>query len=351
MSTIFDYFSAKAIAAFIANNPSNSIPYLGATLFPSKKKLGLDLSWIKGARGLPVSLQPSAFDTKATLRDRIGFAKIETEMPFFRESMRLGEKDRQELLKLQENANDSYILPLIQQLYDDRATLVTGADVVPERQIMQLLYSGEIRISSNETRQNYYYDYKFNADHMETITDNTQKWSNPDAPIAEHLQQWQDKIETDTGVRPTRGLCTRKTWGYVMKNKGFLKDMNPVGWENVIVTDEMMKKYLKDKFGLTIVVYNKMYALLDGSTHQFYPDDYFTLFPEGTLGSTWYGTTPEEADLMAGSTVAEVAIVNTGVAITSIVEPHPVNVQTIVSEIVLPSFETMDTIFIAKVAG
>src|SRR5690606_14539558 len=210
MPTIFDYFSARAIAAFIANNPSNNIPYLGATLFPAKKKLGLDLSWIKGSRGLAVSLQPSAFDTKATLRDRIGFSKVETEMPFFREAMRLGDKDRQELLKLQENANDAYIMPLIQQLYDDRAALVAGADVIPERQIMQLLSSGEIRIHSDETRQDYFYDYKFNSNHMETITDNAQKWSDPTAPIATHIAEWQDTVEEDTGVRPKRGLCTRK---------------------------------------------------------------------------------------------------------------------------------------------
>ncbi|SFF23035.1 Phage major capsid protein E [Paenibacillus algorifonticola] len=350
MKTIFDYFSARAIATFMANNPSNAVPYLGATLFPAKKKLGLDLAWIKGARGLPVSLQPSAFDAKATLRDRIGFDKVETEMPFFREAMRLGEKDRQELLKLQENSNDAYIMPLVSQIYNDIATLVSGADVIPERQIMQLLSSGEIRITSAATRQDQRYDYRFNPDHKETITDVSEQWSSPTANIAGHITGYQDKIEEDTGVRPKRGLCTRKTWGYIMRNQGFLKDMNPVGWQNVIVTDAMMRQYLLDKFGLTIVVYNKKYALLDGSTHQFYPDDYFTLFPEGNLGTTWYGTTPEEADLMSGSTAAEVQIVNTGVAITTIVEPHPVNVNTIVSEIVLPSFETMDTIFIAKVA-
>ncbi len=66
MPTIFDSITARALAAYITTNPSNDIPYLGATLFPAKKKLGLDLSWIKGARGVPVSLQPSAFDAKAT---------------------------------------------------------------------------------------------------------------------------------------------------------------------------------------------------------------------------------------------------------------------------------------------
>ncbi|GKU79865.1 major capsid protein [Paenibacillus sp. L3-i20] len=351
MPTIFDYVSANAIATFMANNPSNSVPYLGSTLFPARKKLGLDLSWIKGSRGLPVSLQPSAFDTKATLRDRIGFSKVETEMPFFREAMRIGEKDRQDLLRLQDNTNDQYIMPLLSQIFNDVGALVLGAEVIPERQIMQLLSSGRIRITSAETRQDHDYNYGMSADHMETIADPAQKWSNPLADIAGHITGWQDKIESDTGVRPKRGLCTRKTWGYIMKNEGFLKDMNPVGWQNVIVTDATMRQYLLTKFGLSIAVYNKKYALLDGSTHQFYPDDYFTLFPEGNLGSTWYGTTPEEADLLSGATSAEVQIVSTGVAITTIKEAHPVNVQAIVSEIVLPSFEQIDTIFIAKVAS
>jgi hypothetical protein len=71
--------------------------------------------------------------------------------------------------------------------------------------------------------------------------------------------------------------------------------------------------------------------------------------PSYALGNTWFGTTPEEFDLMSGTANASVSIVNTGVAITTIKEPHPVNVQTIVSEIILPSFERMDDIFVIKV--
>ena len=44
------------------------------------------------------------------------------------------------------------------------------------------------------------------------------------------------------------------------------------------------------------------------------------------------------------------SIVNTGIAIAQIVIPHPVNIQTIVSEIVLPSYEGMDTVGVLKVA-
>lgn len=347
MPTIFDLVNAKSIATYFQANTSNAIPYLGATLFPAKKQLGLDLKWIKGSRGLPVALQPSAFDSKATLRDRIGFGKVETEMPFFREAMRIGEKDRQEINRLAASANESYLMPLINNIYDDVTNLVNGALVNPERMIMQLLSSGKIRITAN--RQDLDYDYKMKAGHQ-VVLSGTDLWSDPEAPIITHIKEWQDTIEDEQGVRPTKAICTRKTWNYILANKTVRLDMNPLGGQNIIMTDAMMRQYISGKLGLSIAVYNKKYALQDGSSHLFYPDDYFTLIPDGALGNTYFGTTPEESDLMSGSTAADVSIVNTGVAITTIKEPHPVNVETIVSAIALPSFETIDNIFIAKVA-
>lgn len=289
---------------------------------------------------------PSEFDAKATVRDRIGFGKVETEMPFFREAMILKEKDRQELLKLLETNNGDYVKSLITQIFDDRTALVSGAEVNAERMRMQLLSSGKIRITAN--RIDYDYDYKMKPGHKVTLT-SMDKWDNPDADIVGDIKEWQDTIEDEQGVRPNKGICTRKTWNNILKNTKIRLDMNPLGGQNVIMTDTLMRQYLENKLELTIAVYNKKYALQDGSNHLYYPDDYFTLIPDGTLGHTWFGTTPEEADLMSGATSAEVSIVNTGVAITTIKQPHPVNVETIVSAITLPSFETIDNIFIAKV--
>ena len=65
------------------------------------------------------------------------------------------------------------------------------------------------------------------------------------------------------------------------------------------------------------------------------PNGYVCLIPDGAIGNTWYGTTPEEADLR-GNSGAEVSIVNTGVAITRELQQHPVNINTFASEIVLP---------------
>lgn len=349
MKTIFDLINARNIATYYEENGSNQIPYLGETLFPARKQLGLDLSWIKGFNGLPVQLKPSEFDAKATLRDRVTLNKIDTEMPFFREAMRIGEKERQEILRLMDSTNSQYLMPVINRIYDDATNLVNGARVISERMIMQLLSTGKISIVAN--RINYDYDYQMPVSHKETLT-GTDQWSDPSSNPIDDIRTWQDKVEDDTGVRPTRAICTRKTWNYLLQNETIRKDMNPVGGQNIILTDSMLQQYFAAKLGLSVAVYNKKFALeVGGAAQLFYPDDYFTLIPEGALGNLYYGTTPEEADLMSGGTSAEVQVVNTGVAITTVKEPHPVNVQTIVSQICLPSFETIDTIFIAKVAG
>ena len=103
--SIFDMITAQALASYYETLESNRIPFLGEGLFPADKKMGLKLEWIKGYDNLPVALQPSAFDAKPLLRDRGGVSMESTRMPFFREAMRLGEEDRQQLLMFMEANN------------------------------------------------------------------------------------------------------------------------------------------------------------------------------------------------------------------------------------------------------
>jgi len=63
------------------------------------------------------------------------------------------------------------------------------------------------------------------------------------------------------------------------------------------------------------------------------------------LGNTWFGTTPAESDLMSGA-AANVSITDTGVAVVTAKKIDPVQVETIVSMICLPSFEEADKIYI-----
>lgn len=346
---IFDLVNPTEIAVYWQGVSSNSMPYLGEVLFPSQKKVGLTLSWIKGAQGLPVALMPAAFDTEAPIRDRIGVSRIETEMAFFRERMVIKEKERQELLNALAGQNAAQLQAIVKPIYDDAANLIRGVDVDAERMRMQLLSTGKIGIEAN--RQKYNYDYKFKASHKITLS-STAKWSDTvnSNPVRD-IMEWQQLAEDDTGNKPTRAICSRKTWGYLLENEKIKKDMNVEKGQNLILTDNMLQQYFINKLGLTITIYTKKYALaVAGPSQQFFPDNVFTLLPDGKLGETYFGTTPEEADLMTGASQAQVQIVNTGVAVTTYKKVHPVNVETIVSAICLPSFEMADSVIIANVA-
>lgn len=352
IKSIYDLVDSKAMALYWNEIYSNSIPYLGTALFPDRKKLGLKLEFLKGYRSLPIALMPSAFDTKPTVRGRIGVKDFSTEMPFFRESMQLNETDRQQLLMFQEAANNVYARQLITTIFDDRANLISGALVQSERMRMSLLVDGTINISAPDKAGivvNYKYNYDPEGEWVDANTNTvTTNWSDPDASIYDDILAIKKDAQA-RGIILTRAICTTKTWNYICKNNEIKKDMNPVGYQNIIISDADVRKYLVEKLGINFVVYDKMYKDEAKTDRQFYPDDYVTFLPDGTLGNTWYGTTPEEADLMAGVAGADVSVVNTGVAILNKKETLPVNIITSVSQIVLPSFERMGDVFVLKV--
>lgn len=157
---LLDIYKASSIATNWTEVASNGIPYFGSGLFPAKKKAGLDLKWFKGNKGLPVSLMPSTFDTKSTFRDRIGLSMDETEMPFFRESMLVKEADEQKIMRVTDS-NDPYAIPILENIFNDARMLVDGANVVPERMIMQLLApkGGNVGISIVANNADYTYNY------------------------------------------------------------------------------------------------------------------------------------------------------------------------------------------------
>ena len=353
MNNIMDLVSAKALTTYWQETVSNRVPYLGEGLFPAKKKMGLDLAWIKGYKGLPVALKPSHFDTKATVRDRIGVKKIETEMPFFREAMTIKERDRQELLRFRENDSQSLYSTIISDIFDDRAQLIEGALIQAERMRMQLLVTGGISIIANGVDYTYNYDVdgEWTRNNYSELS-GTSMWSAAEsATPLEDLRAYQQKIVDLTGVKPTRAIMTQKTWNYLLQNKSIKMAINPLAGGSNLVRESELRSLLASELGLTVALYDKKFKTEDGVTQNFYPDNYVTLLPASTIGNTYYGTTPEEADLQSANFNGDVSIVEGGIAVTTINIPHPVNKETIVSEIVLPSFERMNEVATIKVAA
>ena len=353
---LFDgLFSPQAIGANWTENASNRIPYLGEGLFPARKQAGLDLKWIKGSKGIPVSLMPTAFDAKATFRDRIGVQKVETEMPFFREGFKIKERDRQDILRAQ-SANDPYVNAAINRVFDDANELIEGAMVVGERERMQLLFplNGNVGIVIQANGVDYTYNYDPDgawkaANYFELQGDHA--WDHPSTadPFSD-IQDAKDAIAASTGSDLRIAIMNKATFrnlrtNTTIKNRYLTKSGASFGY----LTDNEIIQILKDTVDLDgIVLYDKQYRNESKVAAKFVPDGYVALIPAGSLGETCYGTTPEEADLM-GKGVAPVQIVETGIAITQETTVNPVNVNTFASEIVLPSYERMDEVALLKV--
>lgn len=339
--TIFDLVTSQEITAYWETLSQDEAPYPCEELFPNQKKIGLSLKWLKGSRGLPVVLKTSAFDVHAIPRPRIGFEKLSAEMPYFKESTYIDEELRQELNMVLETGNQAYIDSIMNRIFDDEMNLLRAARASRERMRMMALTTGTISMASNG--QAFTYDYQVPASHKSTV--NTSWSSVQTADPIEDIRVAKQLIQDETGVVITRAMCDGITWRNIRRNANIQKQIYVLSNGVGSISDAKLQQYILDELGITVVINDKRYIDESGNTVKFMPTNTFVLFPDGDLGNTWFGTTPAESDLMS-SGVANVSITDTGVAVTTVKKADPVNVETIVSQICLPSFEQANNIYI-----
>lgn len=342
-----DYITSKAQALYWNETLAlkSEKPYLGEELFPNRKQPGLKLEWIKGANAQSVVLHLSAFDAKVLKRNRIGFSTMSASMPFFKDSLDIDEELRQKLLMLGQS-QVQYAQEIIRRIFDDNNTLIKSAAVTREVLRMQLLTTGTIAVANNG--QEYLYDYNL-ADYQKPTVEKA--WSDPSADIIGDIINYQDLMVEKTGVKPTRMVMRTSVFRNFMKNEYIKNYIYVLANGKVNATENAVRQFFSEQAGITsIALYDKVYTDVDGTTKFFIPEDTALLLPEGNLGYTNFGTTPEEADLL-GTKQADVTIVDTGVAVTVTRETDPVRTVTKVSEIVLPSGENMDKVVIIDITG
>lgn len=355
MAKFTDAFTAPAIAAIVEENASNRIPYLGEGLFPRIQKSGLNLRWFKQELGLPILLKPSAFDANATIRSRQGLEVIDTEMAYFKEAMIVKEQDIQDYETLVEGA--PYAREILDRNFRDAEELIESARVVEERMRMSLLANANGKPSINIAAEGVAYEYDFDpngtyARDNYTALSGTSLWSDTakSTPL-DDVQEAQDKVYQKTGVKPTNLIISQATMRLLKKNesiKSAILAQNVTA--NVLVTEAKVKEIFLTELGVTILVYAKQYKEWDKTNKRyvakkFYPDGMATLVPDGKLGNTYKGTTPEEhraSDL-------NVQIVDEGTAVAVNTSFDPVQTVTKASEVVLPSFENMNETYMLKI--
>ena len=196
---------------------------------------------------------------------------------------------------------------------------------------------------------NYDPDGEYKKTNFAELTETTDKWSDTEnSDPLDDVSVGMDSVEAKTGERPSILIVSRKTMDYLKQNKKIKSAILAQNvTANIFMNDNRVKEIFSAELGVNIIDYYKQYKNEAGTAAKFYPDGFATLIPNGALGNTWYGTTPEERTLMGGKE-ADVSIVNTGVAVSVIVTSDPVHTKTTASEIVLPSYERMDSVFVIK---
>ena len=341
-------FTARALGvAWNSYQQSLGIaPYLGRSYFGTQKKQGLNLKFIKGRKGLPIALKGSNFDAKAPLRDPIGFKEIQNKMPFFRESYMVSEEDEQDYMTYLDSDNSGLANQVLREIMKNPMDLVLGADGVPKIDI-SVDGGGAYVIDYTDDSAAEYKAKNYIALSGQSL------WSAPATatPI-------QDLVDAQTQHRENHGeelaefVMNQKTWKQFVNAEDTKKQVLGITayTGGISIKDKDVKSFLLDNYGITIRVYNKLYIGSDGQSHTFIPDGVISALAGNVniLGDVWYGTTPEErSGSLANGTLS---VVNAGVSIYTYTTEHPVNTHCVVSEIVLPSYENMDSVLIMKVA-
>lgn len=360
MSSLQEVFTARALRVIWDNYVQSlgTAPYLGRSFFATDKRIGLELRWIKGRKGLPVALKASAFDALAPLRHPIGFADKQNEMPFFRESYMVTEKEEQDYATY-ENNNPELANQVLKEIVKNPMDLILGADVVPERMIWQLLAPIDgvpkivVTVDGGET-----YDIDYTGDDgveykKKNFVEVANKWSDASTatPLTD-IRAMRKAHRHNYGNEIGTLIINENTWDMLVNAEDTKKQVQGIlAYQNGITLDEEdVKRYLSSNLHVEVYVYNKMYLDEAGKSHTFIPDGMVTAIEAGvsTLGTVWYGTTPEERS--GSETDGSLSIVNTGVSVYTYATNHPINTHCVVSEIVLPAYENMDSVVVMKVA-
>ena len=334
---LFDLITPANITAYWDNyNNTTQDLYLGDRLFPVKKIAGIELNKIGGRAGLPVELKPSAFDTQATYRDRLSVEVQKSKMPFFRERMKVDEETRQQILAI---SNDAILSTYVERIFDDANNLIRGARVARERMAMELISTGQIKVVGNGSNLVYNYNLHKKQKVKAAISWHTTASSTP----LEDMLDWVTQFNKDFHVRLGYAVMTTTTFNHIKNSQSVARALYPTATSlsGLLIYPQQVRDLIRSYVGVEILINDNVYATeVGGIGVPFFPDDVVTFLPAGgVLGNMVMGTTPEEVDLLSNSKFASnTRIVDTAVAVYTRTLDHPVNVETIVSQIALPSF-------------
>lgn len=344
-----DYINSENIALYIKELPVEQT--IDQALFPNKKVSGTKLEMAKGAKKKPIALRMSTLDANTKMRALSADLNVKsTEIPFFKEGMGIDETTRRELQNAIGANNENLVNALLGQVYENYSSLVDGAKIISKKMRTSVIQNGVLNFISKDG--DVVVEYGVPSNHREVLT-GTDKWTNPTADIIGDIKKYQKVVTNDKYPKPKVMLLTENTFDSTfLVNTAITNHIKNSNLNtSLILSQANYIQFAKEVLQLTIVfLEDATYIPAEGADSvPYYEDGKVTLMSGSSLGNTVYGTTPEEFDKQSGSSKLDTYIVDSGIAVTTMVKEDPVTVDTKVSVMPIVSFDRADETFFATV--
>ncbi|MGL5149052.1 MAG: major capsid protein [Clostridium sp.] len=327
---LIDYYKERQMPAM-----------LGEALFPNRKIQDIEFDMILGRGGLPVSASVHALDTETQIASREAIQKGAQGLALIKRQIPIGEK---EIIKINNPRTNAELEMVVKQLYNDSEKMVEGVNVRAEAMRMELLSSGKIKIEENGVKVTV--DYKVPSANKKAFN-----WSNASTskPL-DDLETLASAVESESGVRPTRMLTSRKIHNALCKNQSIREAVHGVNAAKVVTLAEL-NALLFDLQLPTLLTYEAKYKVEVAKgfeTKRYFPENIISMFSEGNLGESIWGLTAEEVALI-GSGQMETASMVGNVFVGTYTKVDPVSEWTKAAATMIPSCPHADEIGIGTI--
>lgn len=351
MATLLELFDLKTTLDYVQQREFQAYTE-GEALFPENKYPTLEFEYFMGANNNPVAAKIHAFDTEAEIGSIEGFKRA-LEAAYIKKKYQITEKD---LIALRQ----AQFLPAASQqvvyrrIFNVLEKAVNDVRSSVEIMRMQAIANGTLELaiySPQGGTQTLSLDYGVPANHKVTLA-GANLWSDPTSDIIGNLQTWADTLEMGAAV----ALTSRKVASNMFKNNGIrqaLYGVNSARQANLadintyFISIGLPQIMVYGGIGGVAKTYREQQA--DGTyvTRQYFPENKIVLLPEGAVGETLYGPTPDEGRFLDKNIVTEF----TGNVIGYYYESgqDPIGTWAKAATTAIPSFPMANHVFQAQV--
>ncbi|MGN0026070.1 MAG: major capsid protein [Clostridium sp.] len=316
-------------------------PMLGESLFPERKIQDIEFDMILGGGGLPVSASVHALDTATQLASREAIQRGVAALALIKRQIKITEK---EIIKINNPRTDAELRQVIAQLYNDSEKMLESVRVRVEAMRMEALATGKLKIEENGVKVTL--DYGLPKGNQKTFDWKDENTSDP----LKDLETLAAAVESESGVRPTRGLTSRKIINSLKKNLRVRESIHGVNSAKVVTTEEL-NNLLTSLELPALMSYEGKYrveAAKGYTSKRYFPEDAIAMFGPNTLGETIYGLTAEEVKLI-GSGQIDMAEMVGNIFVGTYTSIDPVAEFTKAACTALPSFPSANELGVATI--